>query len=87
MGAEPVNESVTVLIENTYACGQESSIRVEVPAPRQGQNLDSWWEDDVFDKTGDGHSCGASEHALCEVRIVEAPGRPELISETTSWEG
>lgn len=80
-------ETVTVLIENGYACGRESTSRVEVPAPAAGQDLDSWWGDEVHDLTGDGHPCGASENAIYEVRVIEAPGRPELIDESMSWEG
>lgn len=96
MGSEPVTETetaseaeirtVTVLIENTYTCGRESSATVTLAAPAPGRDLEVFW-DVVHERTGDGHPCGSSEHALYEVRITEAPGRPELVGEWMSWEG
>jgi hypothetical protein len=79
--------TVKVLIENAYECGRESSSRVVVPAPGLSQDLESWWQDEVFDHTGDGHSCGSSEIGSSDARIVEASDRPELVGQTYGWEG
>lgn len=79
--------AVTVLIENSYACGRESTREVQVPPPAPGQDLQEWFDERVNEHTGDGHPCGASEHALYEARIIAAPDRPELVGEHTSWEG
>lgn len=79
--------TVTVLIENTYTCGRESSSEEQVPYPEPGQDLDDWFDDVVNPLTGDGHPCGSSEHALYEATIIAAPDRPELVGETSSWEG
>jgi len=82
--------TVTVKIENLYACGRQSTAEVEVPAPPSDTDLLDWFADEVHDLTGDGHPCGAYEHAIYDVRIV-ATSDPEradaLIGESFSWEG
>ena len=60
------------------------------PRQRESQGrqaLESWWDDGVHDRAGDGHSCGPSEHAMYEALIVEASGRPDLVGESMSWVG
>ncbi|OLT09679.1 hypothetical protein BJF78_30100 [Pseudonocardia sp. CNS-139] len=79
--------TVTVQIDNTYACGHSSTAQAQVAAPTPDQDLDVWWNETVQPHTGDGHACGASENALYEARVVEAPGRPELVGLSTDWEG
>lgn len=76
---------IEVLISNTYECGRTSSNRVDVRPP-DGE-LDDWWDEVVHPLTGDGHPCGASEHALYEALVVAAPGRPDLVGATQTWEG
>lgn len=89
---------VTVEVSNTYACGRESGVTVELPAPPAGAagsaeddgtpwQMREWWEDVVHEHTGDGHPCGSREHALYEATVTDAPGRPELVGSTYSWEG
>jgi hypothetical protein len=80
-----VIHTVLVRIENTYACGRESASTEPAPAP--GADVESWWNDVIGPLAGDGHPCGSREHALYEARIVQAPGRPELVGQTYSWEG
>lgn len=82
-------EPVTVAVENTYSCGRESEAVLQLPPPRSlGEgDLTAWWEEVVNPVTGDGHPCGAREHALYEVTVLEAPGLPELVGRTYEWEG
>lgn len=40
-------------IENNYSDGHESTKEVEVAQPNE--ITDDWWEDVVYDHTGDGH--------------------------------
>jgi len=81
-------DRVVVLISNSYTCGRVSTRRVALVAPPRGVPVDAWLDgDEVHGLTGDGHSCGSSEHALYEVEVVEAPTRPDLVGATTSSEG
>lgn len=81
---------VRVSISNTYTCGRESESEHVVSAPGVGADEDQvnlWFDLYVHDLTGDGHPCGSREHAHYEAEITEAPGRPELVGATYSWEG
>lgn len=79
--------TVKVCIDNTYACGRESTSEHDVRGPLQGESLGTWWDEVVHELTGDGHPCGASEHALYEATVIEADD-PELNpGDTYSWEG
>lgn len=90
-----MTETVTVRVDNYYTCGRHTRRDVVLPAPVQVPPADeegvielgSWWDEVVNDETGDGHPCGSSEHAMYDVAIVAAPGRPELVGQTYSWEG
>lgn len=73
------DETVTILVENTYACGRESSTTVTLPAP--AELTDDWWQENVHQHSGDGHPCGAREHAMYEATIT-ASTRPELVGTT-----
>lgn len=78
--------TVTVQVTNSYACGRTSDGSGEVECPPPGADMERWWNEEVT--TGDGHPCGAGEHALYEALIVAAPlDRPDLIGLSMSWEG
>jgi len=50
--------SVTVKIENTYEDGHETELIIEVQDPPAGsdeENLELWWEEEVWPHTGDGY--------------------------------
>ena len=69
------------------ASAATASTQVIAPPAGTGQDLDKWWAEHVFPHTGDGHRCGASEHARHDARVVDAPDRPDLVGATTNWEG
>lgn len=75
----------TVRVENFYVCGRNSTSTDLVRAPFSGEELEEWWQDVVFDLTGDGHPCGSREDALYEVTIIDSPGSPELLGEKYGW--
>jgi hypothetical protein len=77
--------NVIVLIENAYECGRTSASRYSVQAPAVGSDLEAWFETEIHDFTGDGHPCGASENAIYDTRIVDAPNRPDLLGQTYGW--
>jgi hypothetical protein len=79
--------TVTVEVSNTYACGRESTRITRVRGPVPGEGLDDWWQDVVHPLTGDGHPCGASEHALYEATVVRADDPELLPGDTYTWEG
>jgi hypothetical protein len=79
------DESVVVHVENTYTCGRQSEAWEIVPVPDVDEDMDAWWAEKV--PTGDGHPCGAHEHALYECKIVVAPDRPELVGLSYGSEG
>lgn len=76
---------VMVKIENHYECGRNSESIVLVPAP--AGEVGDWWQEVVWDLTGDGHECGEADDALYEASIVAAPGREDLVGQTMSWGG
>jgi hypothetical protein len=82
--------AVTVTISNNYTCGRESGSEHVLRPPPMGADentMDCWFDLYVHDLTGDGHPCGSREHAYYEATITEAPGRPELVGQSYSWEG
>lgn len=79
---------VTVEIANSYACGRVSRATHVLPAPDPARDegedwLERWFDDVVYDLTGDGHPCGASEDALYEARIVAGPAA--LVGQAYDW--
>lgn len=83
--ARVVVPQVSVKIENTYACGRQSEAVVLMPAPTAEDDMDEWWHEVP---SGDGHSCGATEHAMYECTIIDAPhGFSHLIGINYTTEG
>lgn len=79
--------TVTVRLTDTYRCGRSASREVHLAPPLPDEPLSGWWDRVVLPETGDGHPCGASEHALYEAEVVAAPSEPGMAGAMTSWEG
>lgn len=78
--------TVAVEITNTYECGRESVARVVVQQPTNQVELADWWNDVVWDFTGDGHPCGSSEGSVYTARVLNAPtGWEWLVGKTMEW--
>lgn len=76
-----------VKIHNEYECGRASNRTVHVRNPLPGERTSDWWDEVVNPETGDGHSCGSSEHAYYEATI-EVIDDPDLrAGDTMTWEG
>lgn len=76
--------TVTVRIENTYSDGHSSTEHVTLPAPNEA-DLDEFWEDEVFEYTGDGHGIDSSLGSYYEATITAGP--EHLVGKTYSWGG
>lgn len=76
-------ETVLVKIENTYADGHESTVRIRLAAPEalDEDSIDEWWNNDVFAHTGDGHS--ETMDASYEAKVLEGP--ESLVGTTYEW--
>lgn len=80
--------SVKVRIENSYTDGHESEKVVTLPAP--GGDLIEWWEDEVFQETGDGHytevyDATGERLGSCYIgTIIEADDK-SLVGEYYEW--
>lgn len=83
--AEPA--TVLVKIENSYSDGHESTSehRLAAPNAQPGEEaLDEWWDEKVFNLTGDGH--GAKNPGLNSLHtavIIEGPAA--LLEESYDW--
>lgn len=77
---------VGVRIENTYSCGRTSQHTIALVAPAPGADLNEWFTTTVFDHTGDGHGCAASDTTIYEATITETPAhRRELLGASYTW--
>lgn len=84
----PTDDHVITLAEQSYACGRSTSYVALVAAPAtldEDGGPDSDWWDDV--PVGDGHPCGATEHAYYRRTIIAAPNHPDLVGRTHESEG
>lgn len=80
-------DMITVRVESTYSCGHASEHAAVIRAPHVGESAEGWFDDVVQPETGDGHSCGPSEHAHYEALVTVAPRRPDLLGQSRTWEG
>ena len=79
---EVANEQrVTVKIENSYSDGHESTRVVELPAP--GDDLDAWWENVVWEETGDGHGVGGL--GSCYTATIVTANDASLVGKSYEW--
>lgn len=84
----PDDLAITVRFCDTYSCGRESTRTEQVPAPTGDQTTEDWFEDYVYEFTGDGHACGSTDHAVNEATVVAAPTEyADLVGQFYSWEG
>lgn len=74
--------SVAVRIENDYEDGHHSERTVHLPAP-EGE-LEDWWEETVFDHTGDGHGIG-NKLGSCYTATIVAASDEALVGESHEW--
>lgn len=78
---------VRVGFENTYSDGHSSTIELWLPGPEaveDEESIESWWQDTVFDHTGDGH--GAANPGLGSVLeswVISGP--PQLVNTSYEW--
>ena len=75
--------STRVKLTNYYPDRTNSAVEI-VPTPDDLNDLEDWWEDDVFPLTGDGF--GESQIATYEA-VVIASDVPELVGRRNAWEG
>jgi hypothetical protein len=76
--------SVTVKIENTYEDGHESVVNVIVADP-EDDDLEMWWEDEVFPHTGDGHGEKYPKlGSMYEATITKADDA-SLVGQSMEW--
>lgn len=79
--------TILVRIENSYSDGHESTVTKRITAPENPDNedeLDEWWNDEVFTLTGDGH--GEKNPGLdssYSAEILDGPA--ELVGKTYEW--
>ena len=78
--------TVTVRIDGTYENGHEYKRDVEVPAPgdEYAGDLPEWWEDYVWEHTGDG--IFGKIGSFHDAKIIRADD-PALVGETWEWSG
>jgi hypothetical protein len=76
--------TTTVEIENGYVNGDVvvNTVEVETFDPDVHDDLDQWWEDEVFPLTGDGRH--GSMDAYYEATVTDSD-RDELVGETHDW--
>lgn len=73
---------VTVRIENWYSDGHESKHEVQIDPPTG--DVEQWFEEVVWDHTGDGHGIG-KDLGSCYVATVIACDDAALLGETYEW--
>lgn len=84
---------VKIQVENSYTDGHESTATAEVepPASMSEEDLESWWDETVFEHTGDGHytevydETGERLGSCYTVRVLEAPTMPDLVGLENEW--
>lgn len=82
-----VTELVELRIENTYEDGHESIVTVRIPGPddpNDEDDVDAWWDDDVFTHTGDGY--GAKHPKLgCFYEATVISGPSHMVGTKREW--
>lgn len=77
--------TVTVHFENTYEDGHSSETDLELEAPEDPADLDDWWDDVVFEHTGDSHGALHPKlGSLYEATITRAD-EDSLVGKTMEW--
>jgi len=73
---------VVVKIENDYSDEHHSEHEVTLDAPAE-EDLDGWWNDVVYEHTGDGHGIDFDGGSCYTATIVHGPAR--LLGEEYEW--
>jgi hypothetical protein len=73
---------VTVKIENAYSDGHESEREVLIAAPTG--DVQTWFEEVVYEYTGDGHGIGF-DGGSCYIATVIAADDPALLGQSYEW--
>lgn len=75
---------VKIRVINTYEDGHTSTQHYDVVEPDRFDDLEQWWEDEVFHHTGDGHGVDNPKlGSMHEVTIVGGPA--ELLGKEMEW--
>jgi len=77
--------TVTVKIENTYEDGHESTLEVEVEAPEVPSDLEEWWEERVYEHTGDGHGAKYPQLGSWYTATIIRAEDAQLLGMSTDW--
>lgn len=79
-------QAITVKVENYYSDGHESTHEAVVLAPANlgPDDVEQWFEDDVYPHTGDGHGVG-KDLGSCYVATILATDNPVLLGLTYEW--
>ena len=74
-----------VRIENTYSDGHESATEVWLSPPTgsSAEELEGWWQDEVFEHTGDGHGADGSLGSRLTATVLSGPGH--LVGQAFEW--
>ncbi len=77
--------TVTVKIENDYSDGHHSESEVELETP-SFTYLEDWWQDVVFEYTGDGHGNGDNgKLGSCYTATIIKTDDPVFLDESFEW--
>ena len=79
-------QPITIEFENYYSDGHESKTTDRVPGPEalDDDAIETWFQEVVFEFTGDGHAAhNPGMTATYEATVTEGPA--ELVGKTYSW--
>jgi hypothetical protein len=71
-------------VENTYSDGHESERDTEVREPAPGEDIEEFWEEVLWEETGDGHGISRDVESYYAVTILESAS-PELVGQKREW--
>lgn len=82
----PAPKTVLIQIENSYSDGHRSTRQERIAPPEKFEEgaLEAWWDDEVFDLTGDGHGeMNPDLDALYTATVLAGP--IEMLGKTYTW--
>jgi hypothetical protein len=78
--------NVQVFVENAYSDGHGSTHEAWVAAPQDPDDLEDWWQDEVFEVTGDGHGAENPKLGSYYKATIIAAGVESLVGLTCEWD-
>jgi len=84
---------IKVRMENFYSDGHQSEEVVDVEAPEslEAETLEGWWQDVVFEHTGDGHAADKPKlgffYKATVVYVEDLENLKDLAGQTQEWDG